>query len=306
VEDGNQPGPDADTPAAAGTFSPHAPPAGPAGPDAQPSRSGRNLPVAAGVGVLLGGIVILTLFTVKATFLIVMGAAAAVALWELARAFGTRGTHVAVIPAAAGATAMWVCAYWWNDQAVLTSLVLTVIVLLAWRLPGGIDGYLRDVMAGVFAVVYVGLLASFIVAMLAPADGARRVVTFVALTVCSDIGGYFAGSLLGRHPMARVISPHKTWEGLAGSALTCLVAGAILIPVLLHGHAWQGIVTGAAAAAAAVLGDLAESAIKRDLQIKDMGSVLPGHGGILDRVDSLLVTAPVIWLLLTVFVPVPG
>jgi phosphatidate cytidylyltransferase len=254
------------------------------------------------VGVLLGGIVILTLFTVKATFLIFMGAAGVVALWELARSLGSRGIHAPFLPVAAGGTAMWVCEYWWSDRAVLASLVLTVVVILAWRLPAGTDGYLRDVMAGVFVLAYVPLLAVFIVAMLAPADGARRVVLFVILTVCSDIGGYFAGSLLGRHPMARTISPSKTWEGLAGSVLLCLVAGAVLLPLLLHGHVWQGILIGAGAAAAAILGDLAESAIKRDLHIKDMGSVLPGHGGVLDRIDSLLVAAPVTWLLMAVFV----
>jgi phosphatidate cytidylyltransferase len=269
--------------------------------DVTPGRSGRNLPVAAGVGLLLGGLALLTLFTVKATFLALMAVAGAVALWEMSRALDSRGIHAPVIPVALGGAALWVCEYWVSDRAVLAALVITVVVILAWRLPGGTDGYLRDVMGGIFVLVYVPLLAAFIVAMLAPADGARRVLLFIILTICSDIGGYFAGSLLGRHPMARVISPNKTWEGLTGSVLTCLVAGAILLPVLLHGHVWQGIVTGAAAVTAAILGDLAESAIKRDLKIKDMGSVLPGHGGILDRIDSLLVSAPVTWLLLAVF-----
>jgi phosphatidate cytidylyltransferase len=275
----------------------------PANPPAPPARSGRNLPVAAGIGVLLGGIVLLTLFTVKATFLLFMGAAAVVALWEMGRALRSRGIQAPVIPVAVGGAAMWACEYWWNDQAVLASLVLTVIVILAWRLPGGTDGYLRDVMAGIFALAYIPLMAVFIVGMLAPADGARRVLAFVILTICSDIGGYFAGSLLGRHPMARIISPNKTWEGLAGSVIACLVAGAILLPELLHGHVWQGVLTGAAAVTAAILGDLAESAIKRDLQVKDMGSILPGHGGVLDRIDSLLISAPVIWLMLAAFLP---
>lgn len=304
MDDGNQPDAAAADP---GTPAPADPPAVAVPPPVTgsgPARSGRNLPVAAGVGVLLGGIVVLTLFTVKATFLIFMGAAAVAALWELARSLGSRGIHAPFLPVAAGGTAMWVCEYWWSDRAVLASLVLTVVVILAWRLPGGTDGYLRDVMAGVFVLAYVPLLAVFIVAMLAPADGSRRVLIFVVLTICSDIGGYFAGSLLGRHPMARIISPSKTWEGLAGSVLACLVAGAVLLPVLLHGHVWQGILTGAGAVAAAILGDLAESAIKRDLHIKDMGSVLPGHGGVLDRIDSLLVTAPVTWLLMAVFVSV--
>ena len=275
-------------------------------PDAsKPAHSGRNLPVAVGVGVLLGGLAVLSLFTVKATFMILMGAAAVTGLRELVRALGPRHVRLPVIPIAAGGAAMWVCEYWWNDRAVLAALALTVVAIFAWRLPGGPDGYLRDVMAGLFALAYVPFLAVFIVALLTPADGAQRVVIFIALNVCVDVGGYFAGSLLGRHPMARLISPSKTWEGLAGSVLICLAGGAILIPWLLHGHVWQGIVTGVAAAAAAVVGDLAESAIKRDLKIKDMGTLLPGHGGVLDRIDSHLVAAPVTWLLLAVFITVP-
>ena len=121
--------------------------------------------------------------------------------------------------------------------------------------------------------------------------------------MCSDIGGYFTGILLGRHLMVPVISPKKTWEGFAGSALFCVVAGAIMLPLLLNGAVWQGLLVGAAALLAATLGDLAESAIKRDLEIKDMGTILPGHGGVLDRLDSLALAAPVVWLLLLVFIP---
>jgi len=180
---------------------------------------------------------------------------------------------------------------------------VTVVVLLAWRLPGGTAGYVRDLTAGIFALAYLPFLALFVSLMLARPDGSRRTLIFVALAVCSDVGGYFAGILLGRHPMAPGISPKKTWEGFAGSVLVGVAGGAILLHALLHGQVWQGIILGAAAVAAATLGDLAESMIKRDLEIKDMGSVLPGHGGVLDRIDSLLVVAPVVWLLLTVFLP---
>ena len=142
--------------------------------------------------------------------------------------------------------------------------------------------------------------------MLAPPDGGKRVLIFVVLTICSDIGGYFAGITLtpftGGHKMAPVISPKKTWEGLAGSVFLAVVAGAVMLPALLHGHWWQGVITGVAAVAAAVFGDLAESMIKRDLGIKDMGTLLPGHGGVLDRIDSLLACAPVVWLLLALFI----
>jgi phosphatidate cytidylyltransferase len=162
------------------------------------------------------------------------------------------------------------------------------------------------VTAGVFAVVYLPFLGSFVAAMLVPADGPRRVLTFVILAICSDIGGYFAGITLGRgghHPMAPVISPKKTWEGFVGSVVACLVAGTLCLTLMLHGHVWQGLLTGAAAVLAAILGDLAESMIKRDLDIKDMGTLLPGHGGILERLDSLLIAAPVVWLLLYAFIP---
>jgi phosphatidate cytidylyltransferase len=267
-----------------------------------PAKSGRNLPVAAAVGVVLGGLVIATLFTVKATFLIFMGAAIGVALWEITRALRGAGISVPAIPIAAAGLGMWLSEYWWNSRAVLAFGVMGVVAIIAVRLIRGPDGYLRDVSAGVFVLGYLPFPALFVVAMLAAPDGARRVLIFVVLTVCVDIGGYFAGSTLGRHPMAQIISPSKTWEGLAGSVLACLVAGAVLVPWLLHGHVWQGLLTGAATGVAAVLGDLAESAIKRDLKIKDMGSILPGHGGIMDRLDSLLIAAPVAWLLLTVFI----
>ncbi|HEY4703676.1 MAG TPA: phosphatidate cytidylyltransferase, partial [Streptosporangiaceae bacterium] len=249
-----------------------------------------------------GGLVVATLFTVKATFLIFMAVAIGIGLWEMARAFRANGINVPLVPIAAAGAAMWLCEYWWTNRAVLASLVLAVVVILAWRLTRGPDGYLRDVSASVFLLAYLPFPALFVVAMLAAPDGARRVLIFVILVVCVDVGGYFAGSTLGRHPMAQAISPSKTWEGLAGSVLLCLVAGAVTVPLLLHGHVWQGLVTGAAAGVAAVVGDLAESAIKRDLGIKDLGSILPGHGGVMDRLDSLLIAAPVAWLLLAVFI----
>ncbi len=251
---------------------------------------------------MLGGLVIATLFTVKATFLIFMGAAIAVALWEITRALRTAGISVPIVPIAAAGLGMWLSEYWWTSRAVLAFGALGVVAILAVRLIRGPDGYLRDVSAGVFVLGYLPFPALFVVAMLAAPDGARRVLIFIVLTVCVDIGGYFAGSTLGRHPMAQLISPSKTWEGLAGSVAACLVAGAITVPLLLHGHVWQGLLTGAATGVAAVVGDLAESAIKRDLKIKDMGSILPGHGGVMDRLDSLLIAAPVAWLLLTVFI----
>ena len=269
----------------------------------QPIKTGRNLPVAAAVGVGMGALAILTLFTVKATFLLYVGAIVGVALWELSRALHSRDVTLTLVPLGAGGIAMFALAYWEGYQDAIAALALTAVAILAWRLPKGSAGYVRDVTASVFTLAYLPLMAVFVALMLARPDGDRRALLFLIVTVCSDIGGYFAGILVGRHPMAPEISPKKTWEGLGGSAAACLAGGAIGLPLLLHGAVWQGLLLGLAAVAAATLGDLAESMIKRDLEIKDMGSVLPGHGGVLDRIDSLLMMAPVVWLLLTVFIP---
>jgi phosphatidate cytidylyltransferase len=274
------------------------------GPEApRTSRTGRNLPVAAGVGLLLGALVILTLFTVKSTFLIFMGAAVATSMWELGRALRPREIALPLIPLYVGGVAIWTCAYWLGYRAALAALALTGIAVLGWRLRGTAAGYLRDVTAGLFALSYLPLAGAFVVLMLSESDGAHRVFLFIVVTICSDIGGYFAGISFGKHLFVPAISPKKTWEGLAGSVAGCLIAGGVLLPVLFsHGHAWQGVLLGAAVVAVATMGDLVESMIKRDLGIKDMGSLLPGHGGALDRIDAMLLSAPVTWLLLVAFI----
>jgi phosphatidate cytidylyltransferase len=275
----------------------------PAPPAPNASRTGRNLPAAIAVGALLGGLGILTLFTVKATFLLYVGIILALALWELAHALRSRDIHLPLIPIAAGGVAMVTLAYWTQPKWALAALAITGIGVLGWRLAGGADGYVRDVTAGMFTLFYLPLAAVFVALMLVEPDGSRRSLIFLILTVCSDTGGYLAGSLLGKHPLVPTISPKKSWEGLGGSLVLCLAAGAITLPNLLGAHVWQGLLLGIAAVGAATLGDLVESMIKRDLAIKDMGHLLPGHGGIMERLDSLLVMAPVVWLLLMVFVP---
>jgi phosphatidate cytidylyltransferase len=280
-----------------------------AAPDADPQTrrrtisTGRNLPAALAVGVVLGGLVVLTLLTIKGTFLIYVGIVLAIALWELGHALAERDIHAPLIPIAAGGVAMVALAYFSTPRWVLAATALTGIAIFAWRLPGGAAGYVRDVTAGMFTLVYLPLLAVFVALMLTVPDGNRRALIFVILTVCSDTGGYLAGILFGRHLMVPAISPKKTWEGLGGALVVTVCAGIITVVTLLSGHVWQGILLGAAAVCAATLGDLVESMIKRDLQIKDMGHLLPGHGGLMERLDSLLVGAPVIWLLLTVFIP---
>jgi phosphatidate cytidylyltransferase len=264
-------------------------------------ETGRNLPVALASALGLGALVLVTLLTVKIAFLILVAIIVGVALWELGHALAGHEVKLPVIPVGIGGALAYALAYWRGPESALAALALTFIAVLAWRLPQGSHGYVRDVTAGVFALVYLPVMASFVALMLAPRDGAHRALLFVILAVCSDTGAYFAGIFFGRHLMAPKISPKKTWEGLAGSVIACLAAGALGMTYLLHSKVWYGLVLGAAAVAAATLGDLVESIIKRDLDTKDMSSLLPGHGGILDRVDGLLILAPVAWFLMALF-----
>ena len=264
---------------------------------------GRNLPIAVVVGLGLGGLVLLSLYTVKEIFLGVVVVFVGVALLELIRAFSVRGIRIAPAPLLAGAVVIPAAAYAWGPAALVASFAVAVLALLVSRMPGGQDGYVRDATAGAFTAAYVPLLAGFVALMLKPHDGPDRVLIFIAVTVASDIGGFFAGAFLGRHKMAPTISPKKTWEGFTGSAITCMVVGGALLPWLLHGAWWQGVIVGAAAVCSATLGDLIESMIKRDLGIKDMGTLLPEHGGVMDRLDSLLATVPIVWLAYQAFVP---
>lgn len=267
------------------------------------SRAGRNLPAAIAVGLVLGAAVLVSLLTVRYVFIGVVAAAIVVGTVEFARAL-TRaaGIRITVVPVLVGGQAMIWLTWPFGREGALVAFAVTVLVCLLWRLPGGAKGYLRDVSASVFAAAYLPLFAAFAAMLVQPADGVGRVLAFLIGVVASDTGGYVAGVLRGRHPMAPSISPKKTWEGFSGSMVAGVVAGALSVSMLLDGRVWQGAIFGAAIVLTATLGDLVESLIKRDLGIKDMGTLLPGHGGLMDRLDSLLPSAVVSWVLLTAFV----
>ena len=267
------------------------------------SRAGRDLPAATAVGLLLGAIILSSLYSKRAVFAGIVVLAAAIGVREVARALRVAGYHAAQIPIIAGGGATMALAYQRGPEAAIVGLMLTVAALFVWRLTEPGRGLLRDLSASVFTLVYVPFLASFACMLTAPTDGPRRVTIFIAVTVCSDVGGYAFGVFFGKHPMAPSVSPKKSWEGFAGSVLASGIGSAIMSTTLLHAKVWQGIVVGIAIAAVATVGDLGESMVKRDIGIKDMGTLLPGHGGIMDRLDSLLLVAPVAWLLLSAFVP---
>lgn len=267
-------------------------------------RTGRNLPLAVGVGLGLGSLVLLSLYTVKEIFLAVMVVFLFIGMRELTEAFNSRDIRVPFIPVATGMVGTPVAAYVWGPTATIAAVSLTMLALLMTRMTEGADGYVRDVSAGALVAGYLVLVGGIVALLMRPDDGDHRIVIFIATTVASDTGGFFAGSFLGKHKLAPTISPKKTWEGVTGSALMCMVVGGWLVWWLLDGgHVWQGVLIGLAVVVTATAGDLVESMIKRDLGIKDLGTILPGHGGVMDRLDSLVVTAPVVWLLLELFVP---
>jgi phosphatidate cytidylyltransferase len=267
-------------------------------PAEKPSRAGRNLPAAIASGVVLLVVIAASLYFWKPAFVIVVVAAILVGIWELKQGFSVKGIRVSMEPLMVGAVVMIVGAYVAGAPALVTALAVTGLATMLWRLRGGVDGFVRDATASVFTAVYVPFLAGFVALLLAEEEGALAVVTFVLVTIASDIGGYAVGVLAGKHPMAPVISPKKSWEGFAGSTISCVLAGWVTVVYLLEGEWWVGVVLGLITVVMATLGDLCESVIKRDLGIKDMSAVIPGHGGLMDRLDSLLATVAPTWLLL--------
>ncbi len=270
---------------------------------ARRARAGRDLGAAIAVGVALGAVVLATLTLYRPGFVVVVGLAVVISILELVQALEAREARPPVVPLLLGAVAMLALTYLRGADGLVVAFMLTVLACIVWRLADGARGYLRDVSTTVFVITYVPLLAGFAVLLVVPDDGALRGITFIATVVCSDVGGYVAGVLVGRHRLAPTVSPKKSWEGLGGSAALSALAGALFFTLGLDAAWWQGVLYGLAIAAAATLGDLGESMIKRDLGIKDMGRLLPGHGGLMDRMDSLLPAAAVAWILLTAFVP---
>jgi phosphatidate cytidylyltransferase len=248
--------------------------------------------------VALAVAVVASLMFFKAGFMLIVVAAVLVAVWELGHAFAMRDIALTREPVMAGGVVMVLSAYFFGAPSLVAATAVTALVCMLWRLRGGVAGYVRDATAAVFTIVYVPFLGGFVALLLAESRGALAIVTFILVTIASDIGGYASGVVLGKHPMAPVISPKKSWEGFAGSALSCVVVGWLSVTYLLDSQWWVGVLLGLATVVMATLGDLCESVIKRDLGIKDMSQIIPGHGGLMDRLDSILATAAPTWLLL--------
>jgi phosphatidate cytidylyltransferase len=273
-------------------------------------RAGRDVPLSIVTAVVLIAVIAASLLVVKSLFIVLVIAALSLGIWELRRGLLAMQVDLPLVPLVLGGSAMIASAYVWGANALVTATAMTALGTLLFLFRRGVEGYVRSATAAIFTVIYLPFLGSFVALMLAEGGhrwstspnlhdvGVRGVATFIALVVASDVGGFVAGVLLGRHPMAPIISPKKSWEGFAGSAITTFAAGIALVVGLFHGHWYVGALLGVIAVAMAVLGDLVESVIKRDLGVKDMSQIIPGHGGIMDRLDSLLATVAPVWLVL--------
>nr|WP_294697349.1 phosphatidate cytidylyltransferase [uncultured Friedmanniella sp.] len=271
------------------------------------------MPAAIGVGVGLGAYVVVTLLFWRFGFVLLIAAGLALASIELHNALRRVGMKAAVGPIVVGSVAIAIGSYLAGRQTpvvfsttsvLLAALALTVVASLAWRMRGGSEGYVRDTAASMLIIAYVPLLGSFSALILAaPQDGVARMITFLLVIAMNDTGGYVAGVLFGKHPMAPRISPKKSWEGFVGSVLFGTTAAVLMTVFGLEAPVWVGLLLGISLVVVGTCGDLVESLIKRDLGVKDMSAFLPGHGGVMDRLDSLLIAAPVAWLIMYVLVP---
>jgi phosphatidate cytidylyltransferase len=291
--------------------------------DTKRHRAGRNLPAAIGVGVLLAGIVLGSLFLWRPAFVGVIAIFAGIGVWEMVHAVGDgeeeapregkrRRRALAVrarpslIPLLGGCIVMPVLAWFGGVESLVLGLLITVLAVLVWRLSIGPTGFHRDMAAATLIAVYVPFLLSFAILLAHPSDGRMRVLVTLACVILSDTGGYAFGVFLGKHPMAPTVSPKKSWEGFGGSIFATAVGGALLVHFIFHQPLWHGAVIGLGISCAAVLGDLAESMIKRDLGVKDMSKLLPGHGGLMDRLDSVVFAAPAAFMLMTLLTKTPS
>ncbi|TRW80711.1 phosphatidate cytidylyltransferase [Mycolicibacterium sp. 018/SC-01/001] len=273
-------------------------------PTEKKSRAGRNLPAAIAVGVVLGAMAIGTLLFAPIWWLPLLATAIAIATHEVIRRLREHGYVLPVVPLLVGGQAMIWLTWPFGMAGLLGGYAGTVVVAMVWRLLAqGLNShpvnYLRDMAATVLLATWVPMFAAFTALLIFADHGGVRVFTVIATVVFADIGGYVAGVLFGKHLMAPAISPKKSWEGLGGSLVFGTTAAVLSVTFLLDKPAWVGVPLGLMLVVTGVLGDLVESQIKRDLGIKDMGTLLPGHGGLMDRIDAMLPAAVAGWIVLT-------
>ncbi|WP_258374889.1 phosphatidate cytidylyltransferase [Curtobacterium sp. MCSS17_006] len=273
--------------------------------EALTARTGRNLPAAIGIALAFAVVMLGTLLLWPPSFMVVAAFLLGVGVYELTSAMRFAGRDVPRIPSVAVAIAIVPAAFLLGQVAALFTLLGGIVLISVWRLlevavarqkpPAG--NVARDLTNGLFVQAYISLLGACVVLLSAQPDGNLWVIGFILVVVAVDTGAYATGLNLGKHPMAPRISPKKTWEGFAGSVAASIVVGILVTVFMLGLPWWTGVLLGVLISGSATLGDLTESMIKRDLGIKDISSFLPGHGGLLDRIDSILPSAAVAYVL---------
>jgi len=273
------------------------------------ARTGRNLILATLIGLGLGGLMLVSLIFIKALFMILAVVVVAFTTLELAEALRRAGRNVPRIPVIVSAVAVVPAAFYLGAGGQWLAMMAGIVLITLWRLamlalpahrvPARV--LLGDIGAGFLIQVYVVFLASFAVLLVAQPAGEWWTLSFLLLVISADTAAYASGLSFGKHPMVPTISPKKTWEGFAGAAVATVVVGILLAVLMLDQPWWFGALFGIVILVAATFGDLAESLIKRDLGIKDMSSWLPGHGGFLDRLDSILPSAAAAYALYLIF-----
>jgi phosphatidate cytidylyltransferase len=266
-------------------------------------RAGRNLPLAIVTGLVLAGALLASLFISRPAFVGFLLVIVVLALLELLAVLGARAMRPARAVVLAMAGVLVVGAYLEGPAALSFGLLLTILAAFAWYLVDrSRTEVTRNVGATVLATVYVPFMAAHLALVVRQGDHyVGAVIGYAALTVVYDTFAYATGVLIGRHPLAPAVSPNKSWEGAAGASVACLLAGAFMLPLWEPWSLAPGLALAAVTCVVAPLGDLSESMLKRDLAVKDMGSLLPGHGGMLDRVDALLFMAPALYYVMAWF-----
>jgi phosphatidate cytidylyltransferase len=261
-------------------------------------KAGRKLLPSIGVGLSLIGLVWFALSYHREIFAIVVAIAVVLGAREIVRAFSAHSVKISFNGLALATIGLSYAA--WNGGvaglAIATAIAFPLLLIRA--LLQGPEGFVAKATGTTFALLYLPFLAGFLILLARPSTGFQRVMTFMVLVGCNDTFGYIVGVLFGKHPLVPTISPKKTWEGLAGSTVFTVIGGCLAFKYIMDMHWWIGIIVGLMIVFTATCGDLIESAMKRDMSLKDMGSLLPGHGGMLDRLDSVVLSAPAMWLAL--------
>lgn len=269
-------------------------------------RAGRNLFLAIGSGLLFGAVFVLALFLATPLFLVLVVVIVSITLVELATAYRQSGRRVPRVGVVLSGALVVLSTWFFGVHGLLIGLVGGLVIIGMWRFIEGVvtevppKTLLRDVSGGLFSVIYVAFLASFTLLLIAGQRGEWWVFTLIATVVVTDIGAYAAGVTFGKHKMTPRISPNKTWEGLGGALLFGVSAAVLCSVFLLQLPWWTGLILGVLVVGTATVGDLTESLIKRNLGVKDMSSWIPGHGGFLDRLDSILPSTVPVYLVFLV------